>query len=104
MGTRTFLSLLGGGKRDRTADLLHAMQALSQLSYTPASKEGRIIESVSWPVKDISVFLSIFFQSGQNALAAEQFNDCIDRWRLRLSDEQGAQWHGQFGHLEAVFA
>ena len=23
------------GKRDRTADLLHAMQALSQLSYTP---------------------------------------------------------------------
>ena len=29
------LGKLGGGKRDRTADLLHAMQALSQLSYTP---------------------------------------------------------------------
>ncbi|CRH39259.1 Uncharacterized protein {ECO:0000313/EMBL:CDH06504.1} [Pantoea ananatis] len=27
----------GGDKRDRTADLLHAMQALSQLSYTPTS-------------------------------------------------------------------
>ncbi len=27
--------IFGGGKRDRTADLLHAMQALSQLSYTP---------------------------------------------------------------------
>ena len=26
---------VGGGKQDRTADLLHAMQALSQLSYTP---------------------------------------------------------------------
>ena len=26
---------IGGDKRDRTADLLHAMQALSQLSYTP---------------------------------------------------------------------
>src|SRR6218665_2272976 len=25
----------GGGNRDRTDDLLHAMQALSQLSYTP---------------------------------------------------------------------
>ena len=25
----------GGDKRDRTADLLHAMQALYQLSYTP---------------------------------------------------------------------
>jgi hypothetical protein len=29
------LDFNGGGKRDRTADLLHAMQALSQLSYTP---------------------------------------------------------------------
>ena len=28
----------GGGKRDRTDDLLHAMQALSQLSYTPTWK------------------------------------------------------------------
>ena len=27
--------LFGGAKRDRTADLLHAMQALSQLSYGP---------------------------------------------------------------------
>src|SRR3954463_76494 len=31
----------GGGKRDRTADLLHAMQALSQLSYTP-TREGAL--------------------------------------------------------------
>ncbi len=29
---------LGGDKQDRTADLLHAMQALSQLSYTPKLK------------------------------------------------------------------
>ncbi len=29
----------GGGNRDRTGDLLHAMQALSQLSYTPT--QGR---------------------------------------------------------------
>ncbi len=27
--------LFGGGKRDRTADLLNAIQTLSQLSYTP---------------------------------------------------------------------
>ena len=33
--TRAFEAVCGGGKRDRTADLLHAMQALSQLSYTP---------------------------------------------------------------------
>ena len=30
-----FRLLLGGDKRDRTADLLNAIQALSQLSYTP---------------------------------------------------------------------
>ncbi len=34
-----FLEVFGGGKRDRTADLLHAMQALSQLSYTPDEAE-----------------------------------------------------------------
>ena len=28
----------GGDKRDRTADLLNAIQALSQLSYTPGNK------------------------------------------------------------------
>src|SRR5204863_8638059 len=28
----------GGARRDRTADLLHAMQALSQLSYGPLSQ------------------------------------------------------------------
>ncbi len=27
--------IIGGATRDRTADLLHAMQALSQLSYSP---------------------------------------------------------------------
>src|SRR5882762_8275970 len=30
----------GGGNRDRTGDLLHAMQALSQLSYTPTQGRG----------------------------------------------------------------
>jgi hypothetical protein len=29
----------GGDKRDRTADLLNAIQALSQLSYTPEQEE-----------------------------------------------------------------
>jgi hypothetical protein len=34
----------GGDKQDRTADLLHAMQALSQLSYTPVSKSAHYID------------------------------------------------------------
>ena len=39
---KILLQSFGGDKRDRTADLLHAMQALSQLSYTPR-KRARII-------------------------------------------------------------
>src|ERR1035441_6927985 len=40
MGTQALKSIernlrTGGARRDRTADLLHAMQALSQLSYGP---------------------------------------------------------------------
>ena len=31
---------LGGGKRIRTADPLHAMQVLYQLSYTPEREEA----------------------------------------------------------------
>ncbi len=34
-GRKTTGLLSGGARRDRTADLLHAMQALSQLSYGP---------------------------------------------------------------------
>ena len=33
--SETRQSFIGGAKRDRTADLLHAMQALYQLSYNP---------------------------------------------------------------------
>ena len=33
---------VGGDKRDRTADLLTASQALSQLSYTPKSEAFRL--------------------------------------------------------------
>src|SRR5918995_1530569 len=31
---------VGGARRDRTADLLHAMQALSQLSYGPLTSQS----------------------------------------------------------------
>ena len=40
MGTRPRHVENGGAYRDRTDDLLHAMQALSQLSYGP-TREGR---------------------------------------------------------------
>ena len=36
--------VFGGAKRDRTADLLHAMQALSQLSYSPKFCLGFVLK------------------------------------------------------------
>ena len=36
----------GGARRDRTADLLHAMQALSQLSYGPVARARKIRDRV----------------------------------------------------------
>ena len=46
---RLFPQAFGGDKRDRTADLLNAIQALSQLSYTPIlyiylTKEGGVCQ------------------------------------------------------------
>jgi hypothetical protein len=38
------LTLSGGARRDRTADLLHAMQALSQLSYGPTWRRRTLPE------------------------------------------------------------
>ena len=38
----------GGDKRDRTADLLNAIQALSQLSYTPIE----FVRQPRWPANN----------------------------------------------------
>ena len=37
------IDFVGGGSRDRTGDLLNAIQALSQLSYTPTLPTNVII-------------------------------------------------------------
>ena len=43
----------GGARRDRTADLLHAMQALSQLSYSPT--EPRTLRTRANAVKTAGI-------------------------------------------------
>ncbi len=42
MRTDVFGRDVGGARRDRTADLLHAMQALSQLSYGPNARPAML--------------------------------------------------------------
>ena len=58
----------GGDKEDRTPDLLHAMQALSQLSYAPvifacsASSTNISIRDNLYLVNSFFYFLQNFFQ------------------------------------------
>ena len=40
--------MFGGAKRDRTADLLNAIQALSQLSYSPTFQPSKCIGGKRW--------------------------------------------------------
>ena len=65
----TVLMLFGGDKRDRTADLLTASQALSQLSYTPMpfcfyrSVRLGTSDNIAQRVEPVNTFLkkSLFF-------------------------------------------
>jgi hypothetical protein len=57
----------GGGKRDRTADLLHAMQALSQLSYTPLAEQKRDFkEQISLCKYPLSDYMRLFLHAACN--------------------------------------
>src|SRR4249920_3055721 len=51
----------GGARRDRTADLLHAMQALSQLSYGPLSRTARLGRRAGRILKHSSGVISSLF-------------------------------------------
>ena len=100
MGTNFF----GGDKRDRTADLLHAMQALSQLSYTPGAVKERALYGLDTSLKTSSGEFSAFLrrQLFQHPGAADQRDDRIDRGGLSLPGQDHAQGHGQLRHLEAM--
>src|ERR1700712_568133 len=57
----------GGARRDRTADLLHAMQALSQLSYGPVTcrapqiswRAGMTLNHSSGPISSLFVVADV---------------------------------------------
>ncbi len=46
---------IGGASRDRTGDLLHAMQALSQLSYGPMLHKARYFTVQGWQGQAVAV-------------------------------------------------
>src|SRR5690606_18415899 len=111
-------SSISGGKRDRTADLLHAMQALSQLSYTPLRRSeiiAQLLPGCKSPnenfMKEISftaylpLACALTEMSGEaihHRFPAKQFHHRIDGRCLQLPGQQQAQRHRQLRHLQLV--
>ena len=62
----------GGDKRDRTADLLNAIQALSQLSYTPIYPETLEITGFSGISKKQNLRSARLLEYGKNESREEQ--------------------------------
>ena len=60
-------ALVGGAKRSRTADLLNAIQALYQLSYTPIIGEIKLVPSIPsvnpplWDADDLTDSPTAYF-------------------------------------------
>src|SRR5574341_1231992 len=78
----------GGGNRDRTGDLLHAMQALSQLSYTP-NQGARL-----YPINSLA----------RTHSAARGLGDDVEFLALRLAGHARLAFHRRAAHARAAGA
>ena len=101
MGTRTnFFRFFGGGTRDRTADLLHAMQALSQLSYTPVERRAHYRDATKSckafyrNLCERKLFRHCQLKTLERLISPEKSDDGINGRRLHLTGQQDAQRHG----------
>src|ERR1700720_4582636 len=101
MGTRQLLQAIGGAKRDRTADLLHAMQALSQLSYSPTAGANyrtrrALLQTCAWLAMcvcrhraraDLAIALRVFRYHRQPSLA---FRHAVANFRIAAAGVSSA--------------
>src|SRR5262245_2098796 len=95
----------GGGKRDRTADLLHAMQALSQLSYTPTNERRIIVQPAGCRKRRPALRprgRQLCPNPPDDLFTANQLQGGIDRWRLGLAGHHHPQRHRHLAELEPV--
>ena len=100
MGTPGDAGIDGGARRDRTADLLHAMQALSQLSYSPTRGCG-LYARLPGPVKKTAHYaalrscsrIDVFerpLQARDDTIATDDFERNVDRWRHGPAGDRNA--------------
>ena len=114
-GNRSTARCSGGARRDRTADLLHAMQALSQLSYSPT--EAATLRRPPTTVKPVIImkirssrtsrgsYINIFngiFEPSQAAISTNQLNRNVDRWGYRATGHGNPYRLSQFPHLDLI--
>src|SRR5688500_15382207 len=95
MGTAAVVTAgrAGGGNRDRTGDLLHAMQALSQLSYTPNQGAKLYVNRPPWRST----------LAGSEALAGD-FRAQLEFLPLDLAVHHGFAVHRRGGHARGAVA
>ena len=108
MGTFAVLQTgkTGGARRDRTADLLHAMQALSRLSYGPDSlplvATGGRLYVTRQPLSRQCAFLNEFnalLHAAQGSGPARQAQCVVYRGRDTGAGDKHAQGLRQPGHF-----
>src|ERR1700733_3924815 len=105
---RTSLRKAGGARRDRTADLLHAMQALSQLSYGPTWRRGTLPDMRSIVKKGRSRRAALggpqrlcLVQPRQGLILAQNGQRGIDGRRDRASAHGDPDGLGEFAEVDA---
>jgi hypothetical protein len=89
----------GGARRDRTADLLHAMQALSQLSYGPTWRRGTLPDRRQFVKKMKELRAPNDQRSRQSGLRfkfAQNGQRCIDGWRHGATANRQSHRLGKF--------
>ena len=96
----------GGGKRDRTADLLHAMQALSQLSYTPNrakdySEARQIMQKINTRASPDGAQRAMVLQAQTPAHVGNRLPEDVVRERNPVRIHLGGATHPDSGEIMA---
>src|SRR5690242_2542767 len=82
---------LGGASRDRTGDLLHAMQALSQLSYSPKPKRRHFPRGGPPCQGNIPVIAGTYTVSGADpasGLLADELQGAVETRQALFAPEE----------------
>ncbi len=86
---KCFKAFSGGDKRDRTADLLNAIQALSQLSYTPVCGTDKIITVLVLIFNSYFLVCTLLFHFTYSILLFDFYGFCLQLFNYVFEKAEG---------------